>query len=71
MYSYACKISATSFPPVTITDPDLNVNVVNIGLPDLNLEHGSREELLAEAGLNTDGILQTIEQHLNLSNNPL
>jgi 1-deoxy-D-xylulose-5-phosphate synthase len=41
------------------------VSVFNLGLPDLNLEHGSREELLQEAGLDADGIQQSIQQYLN------
>jgi len=48
-----------------INQQHLNIAVINIGLPDLNLEHGSREELLEEAGLDADGILQSIESHLN------
>ncbi|ORU93805.1 MAG: 1-deoxy-D-xylulose-5-phosphate synthase [Cycloclasticus sp. symbiont of Bathymodiolus heckerae] len=47
-----------------INEENLNIHVFNIGLPDLNLEHGSREELIEEAGLNADGIKRSIEQHL-------
>ena len=47
-----------------INQSAININVFNIGLPDLNLEHGSREELLQEAGLDTAGIKKSIEQHL-------
>ena len=47
-----------------INEFSIDVRVVNIGLPDLNLEHGSREELLEEAGLDVVGIKNTIEQHL-------
>ncbi len=35
--------------------------VLNIGLPDAFVEQGSREELLAECGLDTQGILTQIE----------
>jgi 1-deoxy-D-xylulose-5-phosphate synthase len=38
------------------------VSVLNLGLPDRFLEHGSREELLAQAGLDSDGIFKAIER---------
>ncbi|ORU94119.1 MAG: 1-deoxy-D-xylulose-5-phosphate synthase [Cycloclasticus sp. symbiont of Poecilosclerida sp. N] len=50
-----------------IAEQKLDVTIVNIGLPDLNLEHGSREELLKEAGLDAEGIQQSIRQHLNVA----
>jgi 1-deoxy-D-xylulose-5-phosphate synthase len=34
--------------------------VLHIGLPDKLLAHGSREDMLAEAGLTTDGLLESI-----------
>ncbi|PHS72644.1 MAG: 1-deoxy-D-xylulose-5-phosphate synthase [Cycloclasticus sp.] len=43
-----------------------SVNVINIGLPDINLEHGSREELLEEAGLDAKGIYNSVQKHLKL-----
>ena len=39
--------------------------ILNIGLPDLFLEHASREQLLDDAGLSTSGILRAIEDFLN------
>ncbi len=36
--------------------------VLNIGLPDAFIEQGTREELLAECGLDTESIKQNIEQ---------
>ncbi len=39
----------------------LQIPIINLGLPDVFLEHGPREELLAEAGLDTDGIIRAIE----------
>jgi 1-deoxy-D-xylulose-5-phosphate synthase len=36
--------------------------VLNIGLPDMFIEQGSREELLAECGLDTQGIIANIEK---------
>ncbi|TDY01702.1 1-deoxy-D-xylulose-5-phosphate synthase [Thiohalophilus thiocyanatoxydans] len=37
-----------------------SVRVLHLGLPDEFLEHGSREQLLATAGLDTEGIIRTI-----------
>jgi 1-deoxy-D-xylulose-5-phosphate synthase len=34
--------------------------VLNLGLPDRFLEHGSRDELLAEAGLDAAGIIEAV-----------
>ena len=39
--------------------------ILNIGLPDLFMEHASREQLLDDAGLSTSGILRAIEDFLN------
>lgn len=41
-------------------------NFCNLGLPDFNLDHGSREELLAEAQLDINGIEASITKHLSL-----
>jgi 1-deoxy-D-xylulose-5-phosphate synthase len=38
--------------------------VHNIGLPDRFLEHGSREELLAEAGLDAPGIVASVHSRM-------
>jgi len=38
--------------------------VLNLGLPDRYIEHGSREELLSEAELDPDGIYRNIEHFL-------
>jgi 1-deoxy-D-xylulose-5-phosphate synthase len=35
--------------------------VLNLGLPDLFVEQGTREELLAQCGLDKKGILSSIE----------
>ncbi len=40
----------------------LNVKVKNLGLPDVFLPHGTREEILALAGLSEDGILQAVRE---------
>jgi 1-deoxy-D-xylulose-5-phosphate synthase len=36
------------------------VQVIHLGLPDQFLEHASRDQLLAEAGLDSDGIIRAI-----------
>jgi len=38
--------------------------ILNLGLPDIFMEHASREELLDDAGLSTSGILRAIEDFL-------
>lgn len=39
--------------------------ILNLGLPDIFMEHGSREQLLDDAGLSTSGILRAIEDFLD------
>jgi len=43
----------------------LSTPVLNLGLPDYFQDHGSREQLLAEAGLDTEGIRQQVKAYLN------
>ena len=45
-----------------IMEKDLDVHVRNIGLPDVFLSHGSREEILAEVGLSADAIIKQISK---------
>ncbi len=40
------------------------VPVLNLGLPDQFVEHGTREELLAQCGLDSTGILRAIQKRL-------
>ena len=40
------------------------MQLLNIGLGDSYLDHGSREECLAEAGLDSNSILRSIEERL-------
>lgn len=40
---------------------DVQVTVLNLGLPDRFLDHGSREQLLTEAGIDAPGIIASIE----------
>ncbi len=42
----------------------IQVEVLNLGLPDRFLEQASREELLADCGLDADGILHAIQTRL-------
>lgn len=43
---------------------DINKPILNLGLPDYFQEHGSREELLQEAGLDSSSILHAIQSFL-------
>lgn len=45
---------------------ELTVPVLNLGLPDRFISHGSRDELLAACGLDTGGILRAVQQRLHL-----
>jgi 1-deoxy-D-xylulose-5-phosphate synthase len=38
-------------------------NVVRCGIPDRFVEHGDRNELLADLGLNPDGLAETVRKH--------
>ena len=42
----------------------LNVTTLNLGLPDRFMNHGSREQLLSEAGLDAKGILASVNRLL-------
>ncbi len=44
----------------------ITVRLIHHGLPDKPLEHGSQEDMLAQAGLTKEGILAFIHQHLVL-----
>jgi len=43
---------------------NLNVPILNLGIPDRFIEHGSRDECLSECGLDTSGILLDVENYL-------
>lgn len=43
-----------------------DTKVLNLGLPDYYQDHGSREDLLAEAGIDSTGILKQVKSFLNL-----
>ncbi len=44
----------------------LPVQLLNLGLPDQFIRHGSQEQLYAELGLDSAGLLQSIRQHFAL-----
>ncbi|MCP4041853.1 MAG: 1-deoxy-D-xylulose-5-phosphate synthase, partial [Gammaproteobacteria bacterium] len=39
--------------------------IIHLGLPDRFIEHGGREELLSDCGLDTTGIINAISEQLN------
>jgi 1-deoxy-D-xylulose-5-phosphate synthase len=43
-------------------------NLLNIGIPDLYIEHGSRQDCLVMAGLDANGILEQISKRLEVMN---
>jgi len=43
---------------------NLNIPILNLGIPDRFIEHGSRDECLSECGLDTSGILHDIDNYL-------
>jgi 1-deoxy-D-xylulose-5-phosphate synthase len=45
-----------------LTSQNMQVSLVHLGLPDAYLEHASREQLLAEAGIDAAGIRTAIAQ---------
>ncbi len=46
----------------------ITVNILNIGIPDRYIDHGSRGDCLAMAGLDTDGILEQVNNRLKATN---
>lgn len=49
--------------------PAINISTMTLGLPDQFIEHGVHERMLADAGLDADGISQSITQLLKLKTN--
>lgn len=47
-----------------------HVEVLNYGLPDRLLEHGSRDDMLADAGLTVEGLKTVIEKRLYAQSQP-
>ena len=48
----------------------LTVRIINLGLPDTFLPHGEREALLADAGLDANGIIHRVEAILRQQTHP-
>ncbi|MGH8506323.1 MAG: 1-deoxy-D-xylulose-5-phosphate synthase [Stenotrophobium sp.] len=48
----------------TLMAQHLTVPVLNLGLPDHFVEHGTREELMTQIGLDASGILRSIQKRL-------
>ncbi len=48
-----------------------SVEVLNLGLPDTYVEHGRHQDLLAECGLDAEGILRAIQQRVESERLPL
>ena len=46
---------------------NVRIPVINLGLPDTFTEHGSRDQLLAECGLDMSSIISTINNHFQAS----
>ena len=46
----------------------ITVNILNIGIPDRYIEHGSRNDCLAMAGLDVNGILEQVNNRLKICN---
>ena len=40
---------------------DVQISVLNLGLPDRFIQHGGRGDMLREAGLDSDGILSAVD----------
>lgn len=45
-----------------VAEKQLTVQTLNLGLPDHFIHHGKRDVLLAQVGLDSDGILQRVQQ---------
>lgn len=50
-----------------LTEYGITRSVINVGLPDRLLAHGSREDMLGEAQLTKDGLLAAIHRHYELN----
>jgi len=50
-----------------LASEDYRLPVLNLGLPDHFLEHGKPAQMLADVGLDTDGVIQSIRQRLKKS----
>ncbi|MCZ6892830.1 MAG: 1-deoxy-D-xylulose-5-phosphate synthase [Gammaproteobacteria bacterium] len=48
-----------------LVEAGLSANIANFGLPDRLIQHGSRDDMLTDAGLTTAGIEQFVKQRLS------
>jgi len=51
----------------TLIENGITKTVINVGLPDTLLAHGSREDMLEEANLTTAGLLASIQRYYELN----
>lgn len=51
----------------TLMEHGITKSIVNVGLPDKLLAHGSREDMLVEANLSKAGLLEAIQRHYELN----
>ena len=47
-----------------LTECGLKVSLVRLGLPDRFIDHGEQGQLLADLGLDKDGILRTVRERI-------
>ena len=50
-----------------LEDAECTVRFLRLGLPDRFIEHGDQAQLLADAGLDANGIIRTVNTHFQLS----
>ena len=48
-----------------LVDAGLSANIANYGLPDRLIQHGSRDDMLADAGLTAAGIERFVAERLS------
>ena len=48
-----------------ILNHHLSISVINLGLPDQFIEHGNHQAMLSHCGLDREGIVRTVQNHLN------
>jgi 1-deoxy-D-xylulose-5-phosphate synthase len=50
-----------------ILNNNISVSVMNLGLPDYFIEHGVHQQMLADCGLDADGITKSIQTRLEIA----
>jgi 1-deoxy-D-xylulose-5-phosphate synthase len=51
-----------------LNEKGINLPVLHLGLPDQFIDHGNHGQMLAECGLDSQGIIQSIRQRIKLNN---